>query len=263
MLYYSYYLFILYFTNIFMLFNLNLWNNYELLIYSLQQKVASVLFLKITSITPLTSIIFFLAGLLTSLTPCLISILPLAISYINANNKLKIDKNFLILGLFTNLLLIIVSSNFVSYNYLFYLTRLPFISFFILFIISLNLLQIINLPSIFRFLSFKNTNFFNKKMVLNSYLTGLIIGFSSLPCSTPIVVLVNFWLYHTNEPLLFLFFLLVYLLGFFLPFLLIFSIFIDYLKLYLVSFFWNIINPLIGFIILTISLLFFFQKIFI
>jgi len=246
-----------------MLLGWTIWNNYELFLYSLEQKISLLLFFKITSLTPFIFLLLFCAGLLTSLTPCFISIIPLAFSYLNTNSNLRINKNFFILGLFTNLLFIIISSNFISYNYIFYSTRIPFISFLILLLVSLNLLQVLNLSPFFKFLFFDYNKVVKRNLILNSYITGIIIGFSTLPCSTPLVVLINFWLYHMNELWLSLFCLFVYLLGCILPFFLIFNFFLDYLQVYIIAFLWKIITPSMGFIVLTLSLFFFFEKIFI
>ena len=228
-----------------MLLNPLLLDNYSLILYNLQQKVFSLFFLEINSITPLILLLFFLGGFLTILNPCFVSILPLSFSYFNTNYNIKINKFFFILGLLTNLILIMISSNFISYSYNIYLTRIPFISFWILLILSLNLLQIINFSSFFKFFYIDFNDILKKKWQINSYIIGVIIGFSSLPCSSPIIILVSFLLYHTNKLWLSLFCFFFYLLGCLIPLSLIFTLFIDYLQVYIMSLLWNIITPLI------------------
>jgi len=245
-----------------MLFNLNILSIYQLFLYDLQQKIAFLLFFKITYINFSVLAIFFIAGILTSLTPCFISLLPLSLSYLSFSNQFKINKRFFILGLFSNLLFIIVSINFISYHYIFYLMHISFISFFVLLIISLSLLQIIDLSLVFKSI-FINNNILKVNFNVNSYMMGLLIGFTTLPCSTPIIILINFCLYHADTLFFSLVFLFFYLLGCVSSFIFIFNVIINYLSTYVISFIWNIISPLMGFIILFISLLFFFEKIFI
>nr|YP_009397159.1 thiol:disulfide interchange protein [Thuretia quercifolia]ARW66345.1 thiol:disulfide interchange protein [Thuretia quercifolia] len=243
-----------------MINSLTFWSNYELILYNLQQKIILLLYLRINSITP--DIIFLLlsAGILTTITPCFLSILPLTLSYLSSSANVLINKKFFILGLFTNLFIITISINFLSYSYLYYLTRMPFISFLVLLIISLNLLQVVDLFSIFKIVFYENNNLFKFNFSFNSYLMGLVFGFTILPCSTPIILVINFWLYNINQIWISFFCLTLYFLGSILPFIFILNFVVNYFQIYMLSSLWNLITPFLGFIILTFSTFFFLEK---
>nr|QCI06352.1 Thiol:disulfide interchange protein [Dictyurus purpurascens] len=241
---------------------LNFLSNYELILYNLQQKIIFLLYLRSNFIT--FDIIFLLlfAGILTTITPCFLSVLPLILSYLSFSSNFLISQNLFILGLCTNLFLITISINFLSYNYLYYLTNVSFISFFILLLISLNLLQVLDLSVFFKFIFTKKNIWFSSKNFFNSYLMGLIFGFTVLPCSTPIILIINFWLYHINQVWISFFYLVLYFFGSILPLVFIFNFFTSYVQIYVISFLWNLITPILGFIILTISTFSFLDKLF-
>nr|YP_009295197.1 hypothetical protein BI108_pgp006 [Dasya binghamiae]AOH77209.1 hypothetical protein [Dasya binghamiae] len=246
-----------------MLYSFNFWHQYEFLLYNLQQNILSVLFIKINTLSPLVIFLLLFTGILTSITPCFLSIIPLSISYININKKNYIYKNIFILGILTSLFLVICITAFINYNYITYIARIPFLSFFILILISLNLLQILNFSFNLKIFNFNKFNFFNRNILLNTYFSGFIIGLSSVPCSSPIVLLINFWLHYSNNILFFLLYLMFYSLGCFIPFIIIFNFLINYLEFYILGYIWNLIIPFAGSIILSFSIFFFLEKIFI
>nr|QCI06981.1 Thiol:disulfide interchange protein [Haraldiophyllum bonnemaisonii] len=64
-----------------------LYDQYEVLLYTIQQTISSIISLQSNIFSPLTIILIFLSGLLTSLNPCFISVLPLSVSYITTSSK--------------------------------------------------------------------------------------------------------------------------------------------------------------------------------
>lgn len=246
-----------------MLHTFNLLSRYEFILYNLQQLISSLLFIKINSLNWSIILLLLFAGFLTSLTPCFLSILPLSISYINAERNNYLYKNFFIAGIITSVLFFLIISNFINYSYLVYLSRLPFLSFIILILISLNLLQIVDFSYYFQI--FNNQRIYSSysNKFLQNYIIGLIIGFSTIPCSSPIVLLVNFWLHLSNNILFFILYFSLYFCGCIIPFIVIFYFVINIFQTYVLIYIWNIMIPLSGFFILSFSVLFFLEKIFI
>ena len=240
--------------------------SFEIVLYELQQKVTFLLMETTNSLNFITCLLFILAGILTILNPCFISLFPLSISYFNTYNKSS-EKNIFVLGLITSTFLSILVTNFFSYNSLIYIMRVPIFSLFIAIFLSLNLLQIFNIfysLNIFSF--FRRLYLVNNKSLMNifnqSYLTGFIIGLTIIPCSTPIFAMVHFWLYNCSQFFALFIYLLMYFLGCILPFLLIFYFFMYYFNIYFLASISDQISPLFGFITLTISLFFLLEKVF-
>nr|QCI05787.1 Thiol:disulfide interchange protein [Dasysiphonia japonica] len=242
---------------------LNLWNQYEFLLFYFQEIISSILFIEINTLNPSIIILLLFTGMITSLTPCFLSILPLSFSYINISANNYRNQNIFIFGIFSSLFILFLLSVFLNYRYLIYLTKIPFLSFLILILIALNLLQILDISSYFVRLRLKKLNIFSKNILLRTYLNGFLIGFSILPCSSPIVILINFWLHYSTNFFICFLYLIFYILGCFIPFFLVFNFIINYLKIYILGYIWNIIVPLSGSILLSVSIFFFLEKIFI
>nr|YP_009326585.1 thiol:disulfide interchange protein [Membranoptera platyphylla]AMJ16842.1 thiol:disulfide interchange protein [Membranoptera platyphylla] len=248
-----------------MSFIFNLWYGYEISLYYLQQKIASFLFLEITTIKPIIVLVLFFSGILTSVTPCFISIVPLSISYINSNSDGYNYKNILLLGICTSLFIVIFSMSFVNYSFFLFFKGIPFISFFTLMLIALDLLQVLNFSN---YLNSFYVNNLNKKktynnLIIKSYFTGCIIGFTTVPCSSPIILLINFWLHHSDQILFSFIYLIIYLMGSIIPLFFIFNVILNYIQLYILSYVWNTIIPFMGCFLLSISTFLFLDKLFI
>nr|YP_009332584.1 cytochrome c biogenesis protein transmembrane region [Membranoptera weeksiae]AIC36832.1 cytochrome c biogenesis protein transmembrane region [Membranoptera weeksiae] len=247
-----------------MSFIFNFWYGYEISLYYLQQKIASFLFLEIITIKPIIVLVLFCSGILTSITPCFISIVPLSISYINSNRYGYNYKNILLLGIFTSLFIVIFSMSFANYSFFLFFKGIPFISFFILMLIALDLLQVLNSSNCLYAFSVNNLNKQKKcnNLIIKSYFTGCIIGFTTVPCSSPIIILINFWLHHSNNLLFSFIYLIIYLIGSIIPLIFIFNIVLNYLQLYILSYIWNTIVPFMGCCLLSISTFLFLDKLF-
>jgi len=240
----------------------NFFYDYDIYFFILQQKITFLIFSSNISFSPLILILFIFAGLLTTMNPCFLSLIPLSISYINSSKNQKKYKNIFILGLFTSFTLVILLSAIVSYSSFKYLVNIPFISFFILIVLSLNLLQVINLSSSLIKIDFTNIFLYKNFFYIKNYTTGFIIGFSSIPCSSPIILLVHFLLSNYNNLFLLFIYLTSYFLGCTVPIILCFYLFVDYLQLKAFQLIWNLLTPFAGFCILTLSLFFFLETIF-
>nr|QCI06495.1 Thiol:disulfide interchange protein [Erythroglossum lusitanicum] len=238
-----------------------IYNNYEIILYNLEQKIYDLLSLQINSFTVFISFLILCIGLLTSFTPCFISLLPLTVAYINTRNKSNFSKNIFFCGLITSLCFIIFISNFININYSYYINSIPIFSSLILLLISLNLLQIFNFSYYFTFINIFLSGININNLFFKSYFFGCLIGFSTFPCSTSIIMLFIFWLSHATNFFILLFYLVIYLLGCILPFILFVNLSINYIESFFIFYLWNWIVPISGSIILFMSLFSLLEKI--
>nr|YP_009391369.1 thiol:disulfide interchange protein [Platysiphonia delicata]ARW59513.1 thiol:disulfide interchange protein [Platysiphonia delicata] len=237
--------------------------DYNFVFYNLQRYVISILSLNKSTLNPVIFICLLACGTFTSITPCFISLVPLSTVYINSSSNNFLSKNVFTLGLFTSFLVSVIIINLVSFRYLSYISNLPFFSSLILFTFSLNLLQILSFSDL---LPSFNTNLVKMEylgFVLRQYITGFTIGLSMFPCSSPVIIIINFWLIHSSNLVFYTIYLLCYLFGSILPFIVVFSISLDYFKIYFVSNSWNLIAQFSGFIILSFSTFSLLEKVFV
>ncbi len=162
---------------------------------------------------PVTFLLIFSAGLLTSLGPCSLSLMPLTIAYIggskNKHNQIKILS--FCSGVIFSLVLLGALSGFLGKIY----GQLPHIfttsiSIFAI-IMGLNLLGLIRLqlpnsPD-FTFIENKVPPF------LAPMVTGAAFGLASSPCITPVLATLLAWVSQAKNPLISLIFLFFFGLG--------------------------------------------------
>jgi len=162
---------------------------------------------------PLTIILIFSAGLLTSLGPCSLSLLPITIAYIggtnNKNNNLKILS--FCGGVVISLVFLGAISGLLGRIY----GQLPdffniFISIFAI-AMGLNLLGVLK----FQFPNIPSFNFLEKNLppFLAPLLTGATFGLASSPCITPVLATLLAWVSQTKNPLISIIFLFFFGLG--------------------------------------------------
>ena len=162
---------------------------------------------------PVTVFLIFSAGLLTSLGPCSLSLLPITVAYIGGTNNE--NNNFKIFGFCGGVVLSLVFlgaiSGFLGRIY----GQLPdffniFISIFAI-TMGLNLLgvlkfQLPNVPSL---------NFLEKKLppFLAPLITGTTFGLASSPCITPVLATLLAWVSQAKTPIISITFLFFFGLG--------------------------------------------------
>lgn len=241
-------------------------DKYEFLIYSLQSVMYDFLYQTMNNWNWSVLLILFLSGIFTSLTPCLLSVIPLSIAYINSNNY-RSHKNFFILGLNTSFIIICIIFNFLISNQINFINIIPLVSSFILMLFSLSILQVFDFSGFKKIKNFIQNScsfqFLRNNNSMKNYVVGLLIGSSSLPCSSSIVFLVNFWLSYALNYYISLIYFIVYILGYLISMFLILNIFFKYLK---ISFFiksWDIILPISGSLMFSISLFNILKQIFV
>nr|YP_009396737.1 thiol:disulfide interchange protein [Ophidocladus simpliciusculus]ARW65923.1 thiol:disulfide interchange protein [Ophidocladus simpliciusculus] len=242
-------------------FMYNLLDKYEVFLYFFQQYLYKFLFISDTFYIFFSPFILLMLGFTTVLTPCFLSILPLIVSYANSQVNKPIKKSLFIFGLVNSYIIIIILSNFFDFYLL--LSKLPTIAFVIIFLVSLNLMQVINF-SFFYTTLFKNI-FVSKNysIYFYSYFMGIFISFSSLPCNTSIIFLVILWLKSLNNFFIFLLYLLVYLFGCIMPLYIVLYLKSNYKDFDILVKIWNLIFPLSGSFLFIFSLLSLLKIIFI
>ena len=162
---------------------------------------------------PITFLLIFSAGLLTSLGPCSLSLMPLTIAYIggskNKNSQIKILS--FCSGVIFSLVLLGALSGFLGKIY----GQLPHIfttgiSIFAI-IMGLNLLGLIK----FQLPNSPNFKFIENKVppFLAPMVTGAAFGLASSPCITPVLASLLAWVSQAKNPIISIIFLFFFGLG--------------------------------------------------
>ena len=201
--------------------------------------------------------IIFLAGLLTSLTPCMLSMLPITIGYIGgyeSQNKWQgaIQSSWFALGLATTLAISGIVATTIGKVYGQIGTGLPIVVSLIAIAMGLNLLELLPL----QLPNFGGTDWIGEDLPhgLRSYLLGLTFGLVASPCSTPVLATLLAWVASTQDLILGGSLLLAYAVGYVAP-LIIAGTFTASIKKILELRRWSgWINPVSGILLLSFGL---------
>ncbi len=208
---------------------------------------------QLSHLTPLSLGLIFAAGLLTSLTPCMLSMLPLTIAYIGGSNPEQNGRSmeqslWFALGLASTLAGLGLVAAGLGKVYGQIGVGLPIVVSLIAILMGLNLLELIPL----RFPSLGATDWIRDDFPAagRSYLIGLTFGLVASPCSTPVLGSLLAWIASTGDTLLGAGLLLAYTVGYVLPLVLV-GIFTGTLKKILALRQWSgWINPLSGMVLI-------------
>ncbi len=188
--------------------------------YNLEQFANSLVNNQLTHLSAISIGIIFLAGLITSLTPCMLSMLPITIGYIGgyeANSRLQaaIQSAWFSLGLATTLAVLGIIAASLGRVYGQVGIGLPILVSLVAIIMGLNLLEILPL----RLPSLGATDWITEDLPVGvrSYLLGLSFGLVASPCSTPVLATLLAWVATTQDLILGAVLLLSYTAGYVAP----------------------------------------------
>lgn len=180
-------------------------------------------------------IIIFLSGMMTSLNPCLLSLLPIITSYINTSYQHFYKKHLFIFGLISSFLITITLTTVFNIYFKYSTISIPIISSLYMIFLGLNVLNIIEL----RFLKNSNNNAFSTtNNAIMDYAVGLLVGLHSSSCSTPILATIIFWVSQSKLTLISLLYILCYSLGYSLPIIILVTTTINFTKFLKVEKMW-------------------------
>ena len=164
--------------------------------------------------------VIFLAGLVTSLTPCMLSMLPITVGYIGgyeSEGRLQAaaQSAWFALGLATTLAILGIVATTIGIVYGQIGIGLPIIVSLVAIAMGLNLLEILPL----RFPSLSATDWIGQDLPrgLRSYLLGLTFGLIASPCSTPVLATLLTWVATTQNLVLGGGLLVAYAVGYVTP----------------------------------------------
>jgi cytochrome c-type biogenesis protein len=174
-------------------------------LYELEQFANSLVSNQLTHLSLISVGIIFAAGLLTSLTPCMLSMLPITIGYIGGyETKSRLQaaaqSTWFALGLATTLAGLGIIAAVVGKVYGQVGIGLPIIVSVIAILMGLNLLEALplQLPSV------GGLEWISKDLPegVRSYLIGLTFGVVASPCSTPVLATLLAWIATTQDLIL-------------------------------------------------------------
>ncbi|MFE4105517.1 cytochrome c biogenesis protein CcdA [Almyronema epifaneia] len=189
-------------------------------LYQLSQMADHLVSEQLGHLSLLSIGIIFTAGLLTSLTPCMLSMLPITVGYMGSYQtenrwQAAVQSIWFALGLATMLAGLGIVAAVFGKVYGQVGIGLPIIVSLVAILMGLNLLEALPL----RLPSLGATELVQKNLPqsLKSYLLGLTFGLVASPCSTPVLATLLAWISGTGDPVLGAVLLLAYTVGYVAP----------------------------------------------
>lgn len=160
---------------------------------------------------PFTLFLIFSAGLLTSLGPCSLSLLPITIAYVGGTKKNQFKLISFSGGIVFSLVTLGALSGFLGKIYGQIPSYFSSIVALIAIIMGLNLLGILK----FQFPNGPELKFIGDKIppFLTPFALGTTFGFASSPCITPVLASLLAWVTQAKKPSISILFLFVFGIG--------------------------------------------------
>ncbi len=189
-------------------------------LYQLEQFANTLVSNQLTHLSLFSIGIIFLAGLLTSLTPCMLSMLPITIGYIGgyeAKSRVQAaaQSTWFALGLATTLAGLGIIAATVGKVYGQIGIGLPIVVSIIAILMGLNLLEALPL----QLPDWGGTEWISQELPqsVRAYCIGLSFGLVASPCSTPVLASLLGWVASTKDLILGAALLLSYTAGYVTP----------------------------------------------
>lgn len=189
-------------------------------LYQLGHYADGMVAMQLTQLSVVSIGVIFLAGLLTSLTPCMLSMLPITIGYIGGYEtqtrlQAAVQSTWFSLGLATTLAALGIVAAGAGKIYGQVGIGLPIVVSVIAILMGLNLLEALPL----QLPAWGGMEWISKDLPasVRSYLIGLTFGLVASPCSTPVLATLLAWVSTTQDPLLGSALLLSYTAGYVAP----------------------------------------------
>jgi cytochrome c-type biogenesis protein len=197
-----------------------MWETIQTQLYNFSQFANTQVLQQLHQLSLVSIAVIFTAGLLTSLTPCTISMLPITIGYISSCDDDRPSSGFVqslwfALGMATTLAGLGIAATLLGKVYGQIGIGLPLIVGAIAILMGLNQLELLPL----RMPAGLGLEWISKDLPrgLRSYLIGLTFGLVASPCSTPVLATLLAWIGTTQNPFLGAGLLLSYAVGYVAP----------------------------------------------